>query len=133
MSAFICSPNHVSTISSYLYRDKYNKLELSEIASTLAKANIESIKTRYKDLAGKEANSFISNINSNDEYISLCQSLTDNYATNPVQIIKLAHSFEYQSCEYDGWKTSQAKEILDSIVETATHNIPDYDSAKWSI
>ena len=50
-----------------------------------------------------------------------------------MDIIKLCHGYEYQSCEHPGWKTSDARDYLRMIEKTACRNLPDYDDAPWSV
>jgi hypothetical protein len=53
--------------------------------------------------------------------------------TTPVQLIKAAHCYTYQSCEHPGWETSPAKAFIDDLIDSAIHAIPGYDSAAWDI
>ena len=51
----------------------------------------------------------------------------------PVQLIKLIHCLDYQSCEHPGWKDSLAKRILDDLEAVLVHQIPGYEDAPWGI
>jgi hypothetical protein len=52
---------------------------------------------------------------------------------SPVEVIKACHCFSYQACEYDGWKDSKAKQIIDDLRESAVRLLPGYENAAWSI
>lgn len=47
----------------------------------------------------------------------------------PEGAIKAVHSYQYQSCEHPGWKTSLAKQLTDSLVESLVRTLPAYQSA----
>lgn len=133
MSAFICSPEHVFTLAKALSTQRFSKHDLKESAEILALANIESIRARYPDTTGKEANSFFPGIENNEEYIKLCKTYKPFPSKSPTEIIKLAHCFEYQSCEYEGWETSQAKKLINSVIDSEIHRLPEYEAAEWTI
>ena len=40
-------------------------------------------------------------------------------AIHPTQVIKSCHCYAYQSCEHEGWKTSEAKKLTDKIIAEA--------------
>jgi len=50
-----------------------------------------------------------------------------------VQALKLIACYEYQSCEHDGWETSQAKTFCDSLRNSVIAHLPGYDDAEWSL
>ena len=49
----------------------------------------------------------------------------------PVQAIKLVHCYEYQSCEHDGWETSEAHRFTTALLSSLEHSLPGYDDAPW--
>lgn len=51
----------------------------------------------------------------------------------PVQLIKLIHCLDYQSCEHPGWNDSLAKRILDELEAILVYQIPGYEEAPWGI
>ncbi len=51
----------------------------------------------------------------------------------PIDIIKLCHCLEYQSCEHPSWQQSFAKDFLDRVVSAALHELPGYDTAPWGL
>lgn len=50
-----------------------------------------------------------------------------------VQIIKACDCLDYQSCETDDWKNTEAYAILHMIRERAIHALPGYEEAAWGI
>lgn len=50
-----------------------------------------------------------------------------------LHVLKLAQSYSYQSCEHDGWETSDAKKWIDGLIYGLAFKIPGYDAAPWSI
>jgi hypothetical protein len=50
-----------------------------------------------------------------------------------LHVLKLARSYEYQSCEHDGWDTSRAKRWIDTLIGDLIHRLPGYENAPWSI
>lgn len=49
----------------------------------------------------------------------------------PIQVIKSCHCYAYQSCEHDGWETSEAKAFVDRLEAAAVVALPGYEAAKW--
>lgn len=52
---------------------------------------------------------------------------------DPMQVIKLAHSYDYQSCEHPGWYDSSARCFTEWLVRQAIYRMPEYDTAEWSV
>jgi hypothetical protein len=50
-----------------------------------------------------------------------------------LDVIKLAHCLEYQSCEHPEWETSWARAFLQSVVDAAVRELPGYDDAPWGL
>lgn len=50
-----------------------------------------------------------------------------------LDIVKIAHCLEYQSCEHPDWETSWARDFLKRVVDTAIHELPGYDDAPWGL
>ena len=92
----------------------------------LSTANAHSIKYRYKD---------------NDNEHMTVRKMTNNdilavhkIVSNPLQIIKLANSLDYQSCEdSDYWEHSKAKSLNDAIIASCIRQLPGYEDLRWSL
>ena len=50
-----------------------------------------------------------------------------------VQILKACHSYNYQSCENNGYYDSLAYAIIEKIIKDTTMNLDGYDEAEWDI
>jgi hypothetical protein len=48
-----------------------------------------------------------------------------------VEIAKAVSCYEYQSCEHDGWETSEAHAFCQALTEALLHSLPGYDAAPW--
>lgn len=48
-----------------------------------------------------------------------------------VQVLKACACYEYQSCEHDGWKDSQACAFIHALKELAIRTLPGWDAAEW--
>lgn len=128
MSAFTVSEKHIqsimmyaktSEITSYYYGGESRMIagREKELGQLLWDANYHSVNSLYdiKETAPKYHVPF------------------RTFETFPVQIIKACNCLDYQSCEFDEWKTSEAYALLQTIREEAIQNIPGYNKADWEI
>jgi hypothetical protein len=53
--------------------------------------------------------------------------------TTPVAILKALDCYEYQSCEHDGWETSEAHAFCAALRRAMIHALPGYEDAAWEI
>jgi hypothetical protein len=51
----------------------------------------------------------------------------------PVAILKAISCYEYQSCEHEEWKTSQAHEFCATLRDHVINLLPGYDEAPWGL
>ena len=122
MSAFLCSPEHIRTITGDNTAD----------AVLLAKANLHSLAVRYPDTAGKQAPYFLC-YDSNSDYLQTVRSISTPPALSAPEMLKLMQCLDYQSCEYPGWQNSRARRRLDYYMSSAIRELPGYSEAQWSI
>lgn len=52
---------------------------------------------------------------------------------DPVQTLKAIDCYEYQACEHDGWKTSNAHRFCAALRYAAIAMLPGYDAAAWHV
>jgi hypothetical protein len=52
---------------------------------------------------------------------------------SPVQALKLCAYYEYQACEHAGWRSSYAKEVIDSIRAATIRKLPGFADAAWGL
>ena len=122
MSAFLCSPEHIRTITGNNTAD----------AVLLAEANLHSLAVRYPDTAGKQAPSFLC-YESNAAYLQAVRSIGTPPALSAPERLKLMVCLDYQSCEYKGWQKSKARRRLEYYMSRAIRELPGYSEALWSI
>lgn len=138
MSAFVCTPRHIAMLVAYYRGAGYVEYcDTARAAGTLMSENIRSVRERYPDCkdgdypgAGGTQQELV------DETKQLAGSVAfraEAAAKSPVEILKLARSLEYQSCECDDWMTTAAKKLIDNIVSNAVSDLPGYDEADWTI
>ena len=156
MSAYLCSPHHIGALAAYItsyrphrqdYRPYVARLVAEEIpdrdgmgeysdelgprvAMILARANLRSVSERYPhDAEGERPGSDHKDL----DYVCLCSQAARYryYDRNPVQVLKAVACLDYQSCEYEEWRGSTARKILDLIEGAAINTLPGYDAAEW--
>lgn len=52
---------------------------------------------------------------------------------SPVAILKAICGYEYQSCEHEGWETSEAHAITAALRDQCIERLPGYEEADWTI
>lgn len=50
---------------------------------------------------------------------------------SPVEALKLIDCYEYQSCEHDGWRDSEAKRFCEALRSALIGALPGYEDAPW--
>jgi hypothetical protein len=127
MSAFVVSKKHVAALANFAVSHKVwlgsksaGPGDYESIYKTLAAENVRSVCHRY---AADKAENYADFLKPQGKFV----------VDNPVSIIKLAQCLDYQSCETDDWKDTQACGILKSIINAAINALPGYDAAPWAI
>lgn len=95
--------------------------QCAAIGTLLWQENVKSVNARYQDQS--DAGRYT--LSASEASHTIWQEI------DPVQVIKACHCLEYQSCEHDGWETSDAKRILDTLIKCACHALSGYDQAEW--
>ena len=49
------------------------------------------------------------------------------------QVIMTANSYDYQSCEHDGWVASEAKKVITAIIDRAAWKLAKARKPKWCL
>lgn len=137
MSAYIVDEKHINTLVSYFTSNvtgqglwcqidgEYHYLTpetAPKLADQLYQANVDSVNARYNE--------------QNDgvfEYDPL-NVVQNPESYNVGEIAKAIDGLEYQSCEFDGWHTSEAKSNLNSMRKHLLSNGIEYEEAEtWEI
>ena len=133
MSAFICSPEHIGAIAHFLVKDSYYERRfggLKKVVEALVDTNIESVEYRYSDIKGISVEEFIG-MTRNELVREAIRPTKRRYS--PIEVAKLAFSYQYQSCEHPGWKDSKAYEIVECVIGQAVREMPGYEAAPWAV
>ena len=129
MSAFIVSNTQINALVRFASRNDIRFYydnptrgfsvagQEQETAEMLLAANYDSVNYRYKE----------------NEVPREIVYRIDAPLLTAVQIIKLAQSFDYQSCEYPEYASSAAKALIEAIISAAINKLPGYDAAPWTI
>jgi len=90
----------------------------AEIATMLWRENAKSVNHRYKQ------NGDIADYEITPADLKLM-------SVDPIQLIKSCDYLDYQSCEHEDWRESNAKAFLDSLRRDAVCALPGYSEAMW--
>ena len=155
MSAYLCDSYHIGRVAAYLAEKQGIRCRLhakglrilegselaAQIAGILAQANVESINARYPDTVDDFAGSpsRISDTESGKaiDYVMLCRQaarLVWCSDHSHADMYEAAKSLDYQSCEYGGWRESDAFSLCRLARDTAADCIMrDIESDGWSL
>ena len=151
MSAYICNPEHIGILAAYAatndcaiyeWRMSNNILTAQNVAKGLALENIRSVAHRYpNDKDGQRPGPCLKDA----DIVEACQVYAGHFAKRmggvivmagdvlePVQVLKLVRSLDYQSCETDDWPMTLAHRQLQWIMGAAINALPGYEDADWS-
>lgn len=151
MSAYIVDRTHiVYLVKAAMALDVYNSIvklnphssvaDQMLVGQALWDENILSVGHRYEDtpqddLPGPIEESFrLVESDFDVEFPGLWIDGPHNKRIQPdavVQVVKAAHCYSYQSCEHDGWESSAARGIANSIISNAVSYLSGYDGAIW--
>jgi hypothetical protein len=118
---------HISVLAAYYANSQGSEREeiYQETFDLFNAANAKSLVARYGDAVER---------NLHKGALSYFVASRIAAGMSPVEIIKAARCFEYQSCEdWWSWNGSRADKRLRAILEEATSRLPGYDKARWSI
>ncbi len=134
MSAFIVGKEHIDLIVneaigkriSWWDGKKMQKTDNDQgrrLGGLLIAENVESVCGRYEDAADMIPDFALTEY----EAGPICA----NPEPKPVEVLKAISCYEYQSCEHDGWKESEAKVFCDALRRAVIAGMPGYENAPW--
>ena len=134
MSAHIVSKKHIDTLLTVAYGDNQTRREdLTATGEILRLANLESIHAKYQDTRGHDSDSdrlpgYVWDcVPYQYEIAPLLFIYSEAYPPRrQIQILaalRLLDCYEYQSCEFSGWRDSQAFKECHYIRQTLTHEL----------
>ena len=128
MSAIHLHAAHIAAIVGTMYSKNpgsYSRFGGSAVgcAALLAEANDQSYCARYKD--------------AEPDPVLVTNAMIDKFYCQPlstVEVLMAIKSYEYQSCEHDGWQGSEAQLCMSWMKDAAIRALPGYDEANtWNI
>ena len=154
MSAWIVSKSHIDALvsaalvaarengSSFRWYDSdgnhsheityTDTIRASEVGMMLWGENLASINARYPDTIEDE--SACPGPCDFEGSISVAgYRFTRTPRLEPVVILKGVSCYEYQSCEHEGWKSSEAKAFCAALTDSMIALLPGYEEAPWGI
>lgn len=142
MSAFVVSHSTIAAIVTYAQRRLWScvppppdagrgavnvrDIDPDKIGQALLTENIRSVNYRYR------RSDPVPNYRHVPTYIGAVSTEVTRTLT-ALDIVKVAHCIEYQSCEHPAWEASWARDFLQRVVDTAVHELPGYDDAPWGL
>jgi hypothetical protein len=100
----------------------------AEVGQMLWTENVKSVAFRYPDdrfkgcLPGPIGEDYLYQ-----------EHKTIHAALSLVAVLKAIDCYEYQSCEHDGWKVSEAHAFCTALRHAVCAALPGYDDAPWGI
>ena len=161
MSAWICSPLHIKALAIFatnltghvfgrhtktadgewiktqvkefplVYLDFEEAQDLSDattVARILMTENIKSVCHRYDE---EEAKYYWQELNV--DVSPADKTHFPKLRLTPIQLIKLIHCLNYQSCDHDEWDATLARKILATLEDHLIRTMPGYEEAPWGI
>jgi hypothetical protein len=118
MSAYVCNPTHVALLAVRTAAWTKTWGNAKTVATILAKENLRSVEARYTDIT-EAAQDFLGM--SNAEYIRQCEELAADpnieFHTLPMhRIFGMANCLEYQSCEAEDYRSTEAAAIVNFLM-----------------
>lgn len=96
-------------------RDEY--YTLSQLGQILVNENVASVTDRYPDT---------------DAYYVMPYVHTDHgYVLSPGEVFAAIDCLDYQSCEHDGWRKSEAFAFLGALRDKVCRSVDGYEGAPW--
>lgn len=102
-----------------------------EVGVMLWAENVRSVQGRYPDTI--ESGEYPGPIDFADEDVFAYTFPTNTRTLTPVEALKALACYEYQSCEHEGWKASQAFAFCQSLRDELINRLPGYAEAAWSV
>lgn len=99
---------------------------VARVIAFLAGENLLSLERRYPGQQDREA------------ILAMFRPMTlkderEARALPVLTVIKTIHNYAYQSCEHDGWESSDAKRMMDALERRLVRKLPGYDDAPWGL
>lgn len=124
-------------------RDEY--YTFSQLGQILVNENVASVSHRYSEPGrivyyGAEMAATMDDLDPdqgelpgpNDAYYMAPYVYSDpGHILSPGEVFKAINCLDYQSCEHDGWQTSEAYKFLETLRDSACRKVDGYEAAPW--
>jgi hypothetical protein len=104
-------------LSRFIKSDTANALTPNQLGALLWEENVRSVDERYREENG----------------VGAYEHVRSSLPIDPIQVFASLRCYEYQSCEHEGWETSEAKAICDAIKDAAIRVLPGSDDTEWGV
>lgn len=132
MSAFQVTDLHIAALVFAAHVSPFAScMDLADQTATgrmLIRENMASLAKRYGDKIDEEAIAAWTY-----DPVATPAELARKNVRDPLSLIKLVHCYQYQSCEHDGWETSNAASYCRQLLTLLTQALPGYDKAPWGL
>ena len=156
IDAMLSCRTHSTFGISWMHEGEYHRLEegadtLDRVGRMLWAENVASVEHRYSppgreaiygegfesgpdfNLPGKYT---VEQIPGSEDTIELPEWLTEySYSRtrlpSPVEGLSITACFEYQSCEHEGWESSEARAFCEALRSACIYALPGYADAAW--
>lgn len=139
MSAYLCNSEHIAALAVFAvkqgsvlseYRKDADPVKTARnVAQEMMRQNIASITHRYPNhnLPDSADVAIVAEVGDLAERYYFAPNVL-----SPLEIVKMAQCYEYQSCETGNWKNTLQKRQSDWIIGEAIRKIAGYDAAPWN-
>ena len=104
-----------------------SKTDACKVGQMLWDENIRSVSGRYPDC--KTLDDLPGVIGENYQLTE--SDIRPVMAVKAADVFSACKCYEYQACEHDGWKNSEAKAVIESLKNQAVRLIPGMEEASW--
>lgn len=134
MSAWLCSHQHIAALvgSFMAMKDQYTTVEDPRaLARTLYLENVRSVDHRYRHDA-----QYTSEIVAHYASHPVTKRMIEAWQAKPLtpgEFFKALACYEYQSCECEDWRTTEAFKLCDQMRGQVCARVPGYEQCPWGI
>lgn len=121
-------------------RHELTRLTADRVGQMLLTENVRSVDYRYpggEDLPGRYVMATLPGFDVEVRAPEYLQPYTFTASPHrhwkPVEILKAIDCFEYQSCETDDWRETEAYAFCQALRSRMIDQLPGYDDAPWGI
>lgn len=129
MSAWMITKSHVATMVQFCERDaprEFRDRTLADVCNELLRECARSVDFRYQQSTETDA------LEQFADDAEVLQFAVDRYMEAGA-VLKLCHCYDYQACETETYRESQAHRYVRAIEAHACRRVKGYDDAPWGV